>query len=164
MYAKGNSRVLVHVCPNGDLEKPEEELKMTSILRAMQTELPVTNLVKLIRSLVLMMHSGVPPDHSGFWERLGVAGVQKLYYSLSVTRSKVLSLLNGQCYSAAEERIYGYLTTMIGNIAIAADGLQQNSNLATFAISSIRFPGFGISLQPRWEKIDTISALTSSEN
>ena len=66
---------------------------------------------------IAMMHSGVPPDHSGFWERLGVAGVQKLYYSLSVTRSKVLSLLNGQCYSAAEEHIYGYLTTMIGNMS-----------------------------------------------
>ena len=65
---------------------------------------------------VAMMNSGVPPEHRGFWERLGVVGIQKLYSLLSVSRSKVLSLMDCQCLSAAEERVYGYLMTMIGNM------------------------------------------------
>ena len=45
-----------------------------------------------------------------------MVGIQKLYSLLSVSRSKVLSLLDCQCLSAAEERVYGYLMTMIGNM------------------------------------------------
>ena len=62
---------------------------------------------------VAMMNSRVSPEHRGFWERLGVVGIQKLYSLLSVSRNKVLSLLDCQCLSAAEERVYGYLTTML---------------------------------------------------
>jgi len=38
---------------------------------------------------VAMMYSGVPSEHRDFWEKFGVAGIQKLYTSLSVTRYSV---------------------------------------------------------------------------
>jgi len=71
-----------------------------------------------------MMHSGVLPEHRGFWKKLEVSGIQKLYSSLSVTHSKVLSMVDCQCYSAAEEHVYGYIMTMIGNMG--------SSNLINF--------------------------------
>jgi len=52
-------------------------------------------------------------------QNIGVFGrnwIQKLYSSLSVTCSKVLSLVVCHCCSAAEEHVYGYLMTMIGNM------------------------------------------------
>ena len=65
---------------------------------------------------VAMMHSGIPPEHRNFWERLGVAEIQRLFISLSVTRRKVLSIIDCPCTNPAEERVHGYLMTMIGNM------------------------------------------------
>ena len=80
---------------------------------------------------VIAMHTGIPPEHKRFWETQGVQGIQQLYLSLSLSRQKILSLIHCQCKSPAEERVYGYLRSMIGNMNI-----KDLANLLRFATGS----------------------------
>ena len=66
---------------------------------------------------------GIPEEHKKFWKDLGVNGIAHLYNNLTVTNNKVLALLCYNCKSPVEERIKGYLTTLIGNLG--ADGLRK---------------------------------------
>ena len=70
-----------------------------------------------------LINMGIPEEHKKFWKDLGVNGIAHLYNNLTVTNDKVLALLCYDCKSPVEERIKGYLTTLIGNLG--ADGLQN---------------------------------------
>lgn len=66
---------------------------------------------------VAAIHSGIPSIHSPFWNNLTVQDVQSLYKSLTVTASRVLGILQfPDTTNAAEERILGYLSSMVGNM------------------------------------------------
>lgn len=70
-----------------------------------------------------MINSGIPQQHREFWKDLGINGIKKLYDSLVATPDKVLSLIDASCANKAEERILGYLKSLIGNMG--ADDLRN---------------------------------------
>lgn len=65
-----------------------------------------------------MMHSGIPDKHRKFWIEMGVDGISSVYACLTVTSDKILSVLESDPRNPAEERVYGYLTSMIGNMGV----------------------------------------------
>lgn len=65
-----------------------------------------------------LVFSGIPEDHKRFWKELGVDGIASLYDSLTATTEKVLEELDCDTTNEAERRVFGYLTTMIGNMGI----------------------------------------------
>ena len=65
-----------------------------------------------------MIHSGIPEEHKPFWRELGIDGINSLYTSLSVSVEKVLQILECDAMNHAEECVFGYLTTMIGNMSV----------------------------------------------
>ena len=69
------------------------------------------------------INMGIPEKHKKFWKDLGVNGIAHLYTCLNVTNDKVLSLLCYDCTSPIEERIMGYLVSLIGNLR--TDDLQN---------------------------------------
>jgi len=80
---------------------------------------------------VTMINSGLPMEHKRFWEDLGISGIKKLYDTLTATPEKVLSLVEGFCSSKAEERVFGYLKTLIGNM-----GQNELHNFLRFVTGS----------------------------
>jgi len=80
---------------------------------------------------VVVMHAGIPTEHKQFWETEGVQGILNIYSSLSISRQKILSLLKCQCNSPAEERVYGYLQSMVGSLSV-----KHLANLLRFATGS----------------------------
>ena len=71
-----------------------------------------------VKGITSLVFSGIPDNHRCFWKKLGVEGVAKLYASLTVTNDKVLDELDCDFANPAEERVFGYLTTMIGNMPV----------------------------------------------
>ena len=66
-----------------------------------------------------LIHSGIPLNHKAFWERKNAADVHKLFYEMSVTPKKVLSMLEFEdVTNELEDRVCSYLTTMIGNMQV----------------------------------------------
>jgi len=65
---------------------------------------------------ISLINAGIPEEHRKFWKNLGVDGIACLYNCLTVTNDKVLDLLCCTCKSPAEERVQGYLITLIGNL------------------------------------------------
>ena len=63
-----------------------------------------------------MINEGIPKAHKKFWSELGICGIKKLYDSLVATPDKVLDLLDVLCTNHAEQRVFGYLKSMIGNM------------------------------------------------
>ena len=65
------------------------------------------------------IHSGIPLNHKPFWERKNATDVQGLFYRMSVTPTKVLSMLEFcEIANELEERVCNYLTTMVGNMQV----------------------------------------------
>ena len=58
------------------------------------------------------------PRHKKFWNDLGIGGNKKLYDSLVATSNKVLDLLDVLCTNHAEQRVFGYLKSLIGNMGL----------------------------------------------
>lgn len=67
---------------------------------------------------ITMVHSGIPETHKQFWRELGIDGISSLFSHLAVTPEKVLSIITCVCENPAQERVLGYLRTMIGNMNI----------------------------------------------
>ena len=68
---------------------------------------------------IFSVYSGIPVSHQQFWMKQSVSSLLQLYESLTVTAKKVNDLLvHTDAQSMNEERVYGYLTTMIGNMNI----------------------------------------------
>jgi len=65
---------------------------------------------------ITMINEGIPKAHKKFWSELGICGIKKLYNSLVATPDKVLDLLDVLCTNHAEQRVFGYLKSMIGNM------------------------------------------------
>jgi hypothetical protein len=73
-------------------------------------------LIKPAAALTLI-NSGIPESQRQFWCNKTVNEITAIYERLGVTSEKVLDLLilpEAKCIS--ESRVYGYLTTMIGNM------------------------------------------------
>jgi hypothetical protein len=68
--------------------------------------------------VIAMVNSGIPSQHRDYWQRLGVNGIVDILTSLTVSPEKVRSLFHCDCASPAEERIFGYLITMIDNMGV----------------------------------------------
>lgn len=66
---------------------------------------------------ISMIHHGIPEQQMPFWQQLGIEGITKTYYSLTVAPDKVLKVLDGCCTNPAEERTYAYLTTMVSSMS-----------------------------------------------
>ena len=63
------------------------------------------------------LHSGVPALHHEFWEGFSVQELYKLYKVLNATPQRVLKLLKEpEFLTASQQRVFGYLTTFIGNL------------------------------------------------
>ena len=72
-----------------------------------------------------LIHSGIPLNHKRFWEDKSAADVHRIFYEMSVSPTKVLSILVfDNMTNDLEERVCSYLMTMIGNM--------QVSELSTF--------------------------------
>ena len=66
---------------------------------------------------IALIHSGIPATHSQFWNTTSADGICALYKSLTVSASKILSVLVFREFrNPAEERVSGYLVDMIGNM------------------------------------------------
>lgn len=66
---------------------------------------------------VFAVHSGIPNSHQVFWMQQTVSSVSTIYQKLTVTAKKVSDMLMlPETKSQNEERVYSYLTTMLGNM------------------------------------------------
>ena len=64
---------------------------------------------------ISLVHTGIPILHKPFWIKNNITSI---YNQLTVTAEKVHNLLSlPQASSLSEERVYGYLKTMVGNIS-----------------------------------------------
>ena len=64
------------------------------------------------------MNKGIPPLHQPFWREIGVSDVHKIYLSPTVNLKKILSLITSEPSNKNEQRVLGYLETMIGNLSL----------------------------------------------
>lgn len=66
---------------------------------------------------VALVYAGIPLNHKAFWANKFPSDIQSLCHRLAATPSKVISKLDmTEAHNALEERVCGYLTTMIGNM------------------------------------------------
>ena len=64
-----------------------------------------------------LIHAGIPSNHRLFWQKKSACDVHDLFYAMTVTPTKVLALLElPSANNENESRMFGYLTTMIGNM------------------------------------------------
>jgi hypothetical protein len=67
---------------------------------------------------IFSVYSGIPLNHQNFWMKQDISSISHIYHLLTVTAKKVADLLMiSATKSSNEERVSGYLTTMIGNIS-----------------------------------------------
>ena len=67
-----------------------------------------------------LIHSGIPQNHQQFWQKKGALDIHDLFYAMTVTPTKVLSLLDlNTTKNENESRVFGYLSTMMGNMEVA---------------------------------------------
>ena len=65
---------------------------------------------------IALMNTGLG-IHKTFWSTKSPQDIQKIHRALTASPSKVISMLNlPDMFNPAEERVVGYLTTMIGNM------------------------------------------------
>ena len=66
-----------------------------------------------------LVHAGIPHSHQLFWQKKNASDVHDLFYGMTVTPNKVLSLMEflGP-KNENESRVFGYLTTMVGNMTV----------------------------------------------
>jgi len=63
------------------------------------------------------MYSGIPSCHRAYWDGKSADVLVKLHHRLTVTPSKVLAMLDVSSFiSPVEERVYGFLISMVGNM------------------------------------------------
>lgn len=65
---------------------------------------------------ISMIYSGIPVSHREFWSRKSPDKMVELYRHLTLNSSKMIRMLHfPEACSPQQERVYGYLRTMIGN-------------------------------------------------
>lgn len=66
---------------------------------------------------ISLINSGIPKTHREFWSNKTVDSIIFIYENLTATSEKILDLLMlPEANSVGESRVYGYLTTMVGNM------------------------------------------------
>ena len=66
-----------------------------------------------------VLHSGIPSCHKAFWNGKSPDDIVSLHCRLIATPSKVLAMFDlSSVRNPAEERVYGYLISMVGNMQI----------------------------------------------
>lgn len=83
---------------------------------------------------IAMVHSGIPSEHREFWNQLCIEGIAQLYFSMTMDMNKILLALQCDSSNQAEERTFGYLHTMIGNM-----GTNELQNFLRFTTGSSVF-------------------------
>ena len=72
--------------------------------------------IKILGNL-FSMRCGVPSVYQPFWKQFSVEKLYQLYRALNATPLKVLGLLHEpECMNTAEDRVFNYLKTFIGNM------------------------------------------------
>ena len=66
--------------------------------------------------LLFTFRSGVPIPHQSFWKQLSMEKLFQLYKALNASSSSVLKMVEEpEDMNSAQSRVFGYLTTFIGN-------------------------------------------------
>ena len=67
---------------------------------------------------VYSLNSGVPAEHRPFWEQFTVHDLYKLYKALNASPAQVvLDIAEPDGMNKAQERVFGFLTTYVGNMS-----------------------------------------------
>jgi len=66
-----------------------------------------------------LLHSGVPPIHRSFWKGKTVNDIYTLHCMQVATPEKVIALLESDYCTQAQESVYKYLVTMLGNMSFS---------------------------------------------
>ena len=68
---------------------------------------------------ISLMNQGIPEKHCGFWSKMSIVELHDIYNALSVSANRVLSMLEDpKCLNENQERIFGYLKLLIGNMNV----------------------------------------------
>ena len=65
---------------------------------------------------ILLVHCGIPPEHKCFWSNKSVTDLFRIVVALVATPHKVLHSLQAVLTSSTQERVFGYLCQMIGDM------------------------------------------------
>ena len=66
-----------------------------------------------------IIHSGIPLCHKSYWNKKSPEDIVSCHFKLIATPAKVIAMFDPlNVLSPAEERIYGYLISMIGNMQV----------------------------------------------
>ena len=66
-----------------------------------------------------LMNRGIPEKHCQFWSRMSISELHEIYNALSVSSSRVLSMIEDpKCLNENQERVFGYLKLLIGNMNV----------------------------------------------
>lgn len=108
------------------------EIPNTNNFRRMIAEVAKFTFITKCMGHLYALHSGIPAIHHAFWKELSVDELYRLYQVLVATPQRVLSLLvEPECLTAAEARVFGYLTMFIGDLK-----RQELSSLIRFITGS----------------------------
>ena len=117
-----------------------------------------------------LVHSGIPNNLKAFWENMSASDVHALYYCLSVSPSKVLSMLE-ICPPAndLESRVTNYLKLMIGNMQVGELSLflrfVTGASVCTVPIIRVEFNALnGLGRRPIAHTCDSFLELPTSYN
>ena len=66
-----------------------------------------------------LLHSGVPPVHQSFWKEKSASDIYALHCKHVATPEKVIALLQSDHCTQAQECVYKYLVTMLGNMSLS---------------------------------------------
>lgn len=81
---------------------------------------------------ISLVHSGIPSSHKAFWKSKSIDEISQIFCDLTVSAAKICELLVLPATEHAnEERVYGYFTTMIGNM-----GTDELRSLVRFITGS----------------------------
>ena len=121
---------IVHVQTNQSLTSSMKSNLVDLLSRFGCTEMPMSeNLVRLLTGVsqhyfmgktfgtLHNMRAGVPKSYFDFWQKYTILQFFDLFKALNATTASVLQLLSEpQNMNSAEERVYSYLVTFVGNM------------------------------------------------
>ena len=68
---------------------------------------------------IALMNRGIPEKHYQFWSKMTIGELHDIYNAQSVSSNRVLSMIeNPKCLNENQERIFGYLKLLIGNMNV----------------------------------------------
>jgi len=137
-YVSSFDRQILHEALSGPFVSSTLQGKVLDILSRLGcTEVPTpANIHQLIIKVakhqfcikplgnLYRMHSGVPQSYHAFWKKFSVERLHQLYKALNATPNSVLAILDEpEEMNAAQERIFTFLKSFIGNMKQSEVGL-----------------------------------------